>query len=137
MTFYIKIKHTFKLLKIIPIANPQRLMLRISVSSMSAQMVHTPAVVLASVVAPVYSRMASQILLSAGWSMEKINAMNVMETYWWILRASDSDSDISLRFRFGHRRQANRLCSALNTRMKTITDSLDIDCITELDTSDN
>ena len=53
----------------------------------------------------------------------------------WILRASDSD--ISLRFRFGHRRQVNRLCPALNTRMKTITDSLDTECITGLDTSNN
>ena len=48
-----------------------------------------------------------------------------------------SDSDISLRFRFGHRQQVNRLCPALNSRMKTITDSLDIDCITRLDTGDN
>ena len=55
----------------------------------------------------------------------------------WILRASDSDSDISLRFRFGHQQQVNCLCPALSTRMKTITDSLDIDCITGLDTSDN
>ena len=54
-----------------------------------------------------------------------------------ILSASDSDSAISLRFRFGHWRQVNHRCPALNTRMKTITDSLDIDCITGLDTSDN
>ena len=55
----------------------------------------------------------------------------------WIMRASDSDSDISLRFRFGHQRQVNHLSPALNTRMKTITDSLDTDCITGLDTGDN
>ena len=55
----------------------------------------------------------------------------------WILRASDSDSDISLRFRFGHREQVNRLCPVLNTRIKTITDSLDIDCIAGLDTGDS
>ena len=55
----------------------------------------------------------------------------------WILRASDSDSDISLRFGFGHREQVNRLCPALNTRMETITDSLDIDCITRLDPGNN
>ena len=47
------------------------------------------------------------------------------------------DSDISLRFRFGHHWQVNRLCQALNTRMKTITDSLDIDRISGLDTGDN
>ena len=57
--------------------------------------------------------------------------------FWWILRASDSDSDISLRFRFGHQQQLNCMCPVLNTRMKTITDSLDIDCITRLDTGDN
>ena len=53
----------------------------------------------------------------------------------WILRASDSD--ISHRLRLGHRRQVNHLCPALNTRMKTITDSLDTECITGLDTSNN
>ena len=60
-----------------------------------------------------------------------------MFRHTWILRASDLDSDISLRFRFGHQRQVNHLCPALKTRMKTITDSQDIDCITRLDTNDN
>ena len=73
--------------------------------------------------------------------MEQINYLRRkyirIDVIEWILRASDSDSDISLRFRFGHRRQVNRLCPALNTRMKTITDSLDIDCITRLDTGNN
>ena len=58
-------------------------------------------------------------------------------THSQTLRASDSDSDISLRFRFGQQQQVNHLCLALNTRMKTIRDSLDIDCITGLDTGDN
>ena len=44
----------------------------------------------------------------------------------WILRASDWDSDNCLRFRFGHWQQVNCLCPALNTRMKTITSSLDL-----------
>ena len=41
---------------------------------------------------------------------------------------SDSDLDIGDNL--------NHMCPVLNTRMKTITDSLDIDCITGLDTGD-
>ena len=67
--------------------------------------------------------------------MSRGNAIEKNSSLLWILRASDSDSDISLRF--GHWRQVNCLCSALITRIKTITDSLDIDCLTGLDTGDN
>ena len=31
----------------------------------------------------------------------------------WILRASDRDRDISLRFRYGHWREVNHLCPSL------------------------
>ena len=71
------------------------------------------------------------------WSGCEVMGSKYALSQKWILRASDLGSDISLRFRFRHRRKVNRLCPALNTRMKTITDSLDIDCINGLDTIDN